>query len=492
MNSQKNKGYPRRVREKYGEAGVRPEQRPSVAPSQPTSHENIMTSRIPPQNESAPGESRPPPTLAEEPAANPIESTAASSGAPLTDSAIQPPSLVAEDQNTEVAGTDRKVEKNEKRAEPQNVAEFVEAFYAGRVKALADATIRRLKNSAIVLDASTRGALLRNSMLTDRTLDKTRRLMLIATEVTDLKLLGHLLFDFAADVVTYHSALRANGMQARLFPNYDDQYALEDAWIALCALTNSEESRAAKVGQDPVRDGVADKVDGEPDVQAEEQREEQREARVRHSGFAAARTAQLQVNKARRNALLCSLIWRVHKKHASFAEAMRALRTTLFRPPVRSATLEAELLEAIALMPEKEDPKVALLLEWQSRQQADLVNRLSEATRQAESLSTQVGDLQSQVANGLADADRLEKELAYEKVKKRELDVQIGVVQTHGQADYEALRAMSLRIVRDSASQLEDVSKALLRSPPKVEFAREVLDTIVDSLKATSNKLVEA
>jgi hypothetical protein len=63
---------------------------------------------------------------------------------------------------------------------------------------------------------------------------------------------------------------------------------------------------------------------------------------------------------------------------------------------------------------------------------------------------------------------------------------------THGQADYEELRASSLRAIRDAVQQLEQVSVALGRDVPKVSFAREVLDTIVDSLRATTKKLEDA
>lgn len=373
--------------------------------------------------------------------------------------------------------------KTEKRPDPQTVAEFLEAFYAGRAKVLSEATLRRLKATAVVLDPNARGDLLRLAIDVDESLDKTRRLTLLASEVSELKALGHLLLEFAVDVVLLHPAVRTNRLRAHLFPLYGDEYTLEDAWRLMTPPKTAEATGPHQ--------GIAARIDNGESTLTEPTlpRGEQSQRTKDQKAAATARALQAIADKARRNALLCSVVWRVHRNLQTFSDAMRSLRGTLFSLENRPPSLEIELLEAIALMPEKEDSKVALLLEWTARQQADVLKKLNDALRRADLLAAQEAATASQLADAIKRVAILEAQLKSELASKEELGRHIGVVKTHGQADYEELRASSLRAVRDAVQQLEQVSVALGRDIPKVPFAREVLDTIVDSLRVTTKKL---
>lgn len=380
--------------------------------------------------------------------------------------------------------------KPEKRPEPQSSAEFVDAFYAGRTKVLSDATLRRLKSTTVSLDAGARGDLLRMAIDTDQTLDKTRRLLLLASEVSELKVLGHLLLDFAAEVVLLHPAVRTNGLRAHLFPVHGDEYTLEDAWRLLKSLELPAPPTASADDETEPKDAGTGQASDDASADLESGTGGKRPKAAKANS--AARAAQQAATKARRNALLCSVVWRVHRNQQSFSDAMRGLRGTLFSPGAGPTALEAELLEAIALMPEKEDSKVALLLEWSARQQSDLLNKLTNAQRRNEALTAQGEALDLELDGANKRIEALEGELQAERASKEALDRHIGVVKTHGQADYEDLRASSLKAIRDAVQQLDQVSIALGREVPKVAFAREVLDTIVDSLRGTTKKLEDA
>lgn len=379
------------------------------------------------------------------------------------------------------------ISKPEKSPEPQSTQEFIDAYYLGRVKVLSDSTVRRIKGSQVYPDPNVRSKLLSVAPSCDASLDRTRKLMFIASEVEDLKPLGEYLMRFAAEVVVRHPAVQANGMQAKLFPNYQDESTLEDAWAALCAV----EPAVAPEGEAEFPGGRGQEREAGFAVISSFDRPTARKAKDRLPG-AKGKPAPAIANKARRNALLCSVVWRVFRKQLSFSEAMRAMRNTVFKLAKLPDALESELLEAIALMPEKEDAKVALLLGWLVKQQEELNDRFSDAVRNTERLAAKVADLEKDREQAIETIARLEGELAQEQARKLELDAHIGVVTTHGQADFEALRAMSLGVVRDAVGRLEDVSTALGREPPKVSFAREVLDTIVDSLNAANKKLEES
>lgn len=376
--------------------------------------------------------------------------------------------------------------KAEKRPDPQSVAEFLDAFYSGRAKVLSEATVRRLKSTAVVLDPKVRGDLLRLAIHVDESLDKTRRLTLLASEVEELKVLGHLLLEFAKDVVLLHPAVRTNRLSSHLFPLYGDEHTLEDAWGLLNTPKTAEPT--AHHQEIVTNSGENESSFAEQTLQRSEQSQRTKEQKA----AAAARAFQAVTDKARRNALLCSVVWRVHRNQQTFAEAMRGLRATLFSLESRPSSLEVELLEAIALMPEKEDPKVALLLEWTARQQVDVSNKLNDALRRSDLLANHHAATASQLAEATARIEILETQLESERASKEELGRHIGVVKTHGQADYEELRASSLRAIRDAVQQLEQVSVALGRDIPKVPFAREVLDSIVDSLRVTTKKLEDS
>lgn len=449
----RNKGYPKRILKKYG---------PSHAASSAATESTMSSTSEPP----------------------------ASAAPPLPDASSQADTHQDLLKRTS-AGTDQAPQnKPEKRPEPQSVAEFVDAFYAGRTKVLSDATRRRLKSTTASLDAGARGDLLRMAIDTDETLDKTRRLLLLASEVNEHKVLGDLLLDFAANVVGLHPAVRTNGLSAHLFPVHGDEYDLEDAWQLLKSL-ELPKSPATPADDDMAPNGAASGQ--EPDVDSASSEADSVGRRTTTTkAKSAARAAQQVASKARRNALLCSVVWRVYRNKKPFSEAMRGLRGTLFSPGSNPTGLEAALLEAIASMPEKEDSKVALLLQWSARQQDDLWRELTKAKCRNEALTAQGDALDLRLSEANKRIEALDGELQVERASKEALDRHIGVVKTHGQADYEGLRASSLKAIRDAVQQLEQVSVALGRDIPKVAFAREVLDTIVDSLRGTTKKLEDA
>lgn len=477
-----DKGYPKRLQTKYGTFNNRFNE---ITPDKLESnlHTDIKMST------NSPNDSSVTETLV---AATPSGSEMPSSRNTVNDET--PPETSAQLGNPAPQSTDdringdpskiRKVERAEKRHEPQTPFEFIEAFYTGRSKSLTESIVRRIKNNALAIDSASRGTLLRLAQSEDETLDKTRRLMLIASEEADLKPLGHLLIEFAVEVICLNKAIHSNGMRVKLFPNYSDESALEDAWKALSSMKLSEDlgtMDAPQLAENSETD-TSDRAQADGDIKIFSGRKGNSQTK--------AKAAISLSNKARRNALLCSVIWRIHKKHVTFPEAMRAMRNTIFYAPIATA-LEADLLEAIALMPEKEDSRVALLLEWQAKQQLDISLKLSDANQRTSDLTVELAQVANEKNLALEAIEKLRQDLLAIQVKNQDLHSQLGVVQTHGQADHEALRSLSLRIVRESVTQLESVTTALGRDPPKVDIAIEVLNTVADGLKKAEKKLGE-
>lgn len=355
---------------------------------------------------------------------------------------------------------------SERRYEPQSVEDLLGAFYRGKIKAVSESTVRRLKSIGLHLNAGSRGELRRMAFELDESLDKSRRLMVVASEIPDLKALGHVLMDFAAEVVVFHPRLRRNGLQAHLFPVHWEDNDLTGAWEFL------QEDECEQPLSAPELASEGSQPQGS-------------------LGKSKASSEKSTASKLRRNALVCSVLWRV-SRGAPFAEAMRGLRSSIYKLPTWPPTLERDLLEAVALMQDKEDGRVALLLEWQARQQMELGGRLEQAIRQAKELEELLQATERSRDDALQACKRLEATLDAVNDKKEQLTAKLGVVQTHGKADFEELRAMALRLVSETARKLEEASRALGREQPKVVLARETLNVVVDALHSGRRKLEEA
>ncbi|MEX3944817.1 hypothetical protein AB4Y44_35860 [Paraburkholderia sp. BR10937] len=381
--------------------------------------------------------------------------------------------------------TSTSASKSDRRVEPQNLAEFIDAFVAGKAKSLSSATARRLMGASAI-EPAVRGQLLRRAQETDPTLEKTRKLMLLGRENRAYRTLSQLLMEFCVECVVLNPAVRATGMKTMLFPGFEDESSLEDAWRLLQSLSVPEQlppdiqqSGTSPEHDDPARSAVTtdDRASG---------------GREPKGGKERTPGAKAAASRSRRNALLCSAIWRMHHGQTSFAEMMRSLRATVFALRERPQSLESELFEAIATLPEKEDERLAYVLEWSARQQAEGLNRLADAVRQAEALQSQVTAAEEQLRGMTERAAMLERQLEAERTARAAADKAVGVAQTHGQADLEEVRAMSLRAIRDAIAQLDVVSAALKREFPKVDSARDKVDSVMDALKSANKKLEEA
>lgn len=381
-------------------------------------------------------------------------------------------------------------EKFDKRSEPQNVAEFIDAFLAGKAKSLSEATARRIKGASPSIDPSLRGELLRRAQEVDGALDKSRKLMLLAKELSSHKALTYTVIEFCVDCVLMNPFVQSEGMRPVLFPGHHDACGLDDAWKKLQALALPSNTNPKVPDVELETTSSTDKLDSSGAHVGQES------GKANAKGGAAKAAAQRSVaalaSRVRRNALLCSAIWRVQQEQVSFPEVMRTLRATLFSLKKRPDSLEDELLEAIASLPEKEDERVAYLLEWSARQQTEAMNKFADASRQAEALSLEVDALKARLASSEERVDSLQGYLERERNARAESEKALGVAETHGQADLEELRALSLKALRDAVSQLDVVSEALKRVPPKVESALDKVDAVMDALKTTNKKLEDA
>ncbi|RDK09149.1 hypothetical protein DN412_17060 [Cupriavidus lacunae] len=363
--------------------------------------------------------------------------------------------------------------------------EFIDAFFNGKAKTLSDIVAKRLRGTTIPIPPAVRGELLRCVQEVDPVLDKTRKLMQLALENRALKTVGDILMEFCAECVLLNPAVHSNGMKALLFPGYADSTRLEDAWQGLMSLPPLSQVSNRNVTSPEEEPDAARQTPGTPGANggARDKRKGKSDRTGPVKGLAAS---------ARRNALLCSAVWRLYHSHCTFPEMMRGLRATVFALSKRPQSLETELITAITTLSEKEDERFAYLLEWSNRLQTDSLNKLNNALRLTEELQSHITAIEQQLQSSVEHADKLESQLSEERAARAASDEALGVVKTHGQADFEELRATSLKAIRDAVAQLDVVSEALKRDVPKVESARDKIDAVMDALKVTNKKLENA
>lgn len=466
-----NKGYSRWVADKY------PPQREDVSGSQKISlSDDAITQSL--------GESPTQVTNVFEETAIPSESKSTEvlvTAMPDIEDKVLPASDTVQPADIQevLVNKESSVEQSEKRVEPQNLTEFIDAFLNGKVKSISEALARRLGSSSPRIEVEARGELLRLAQASDVTLDKVRKLLISAKKLTSNSVLEQEMIEFCLDCVLSNEFVRAEGMRSLLFPGHDDISSLEEAWARLQSLTilNSIGAEECQPESPHADDSTVSEVAKPSANSAKNQNEKSKRALA----TLAART--------RRNALCCSAIWRVRQKQMEFPQVVRALRATLFVLEKRVDSVDDELLEALSSISEKESDVVALVLDWSLRQQIESLNRVEDVNRRYAASARELDEAKEQLIQMKVLADSLRAQLGEERAAGEELHKKLGVAKTHGQADLEDLRSQALKTMRDAVSQLDVVSEALKRDPPKILSALDKVEAVMDRLKSTNNNL---
>lgn len=344
-----------------------------------------------------------------------------------------------------------------KRVEPRTIAEYVKALYGGSVKSLSEQALNRLKNSTHAIPSEERSCLLRLALETDKSLEKTKLLLLAADRCGAYKGLGQAFRSLARDVLLLHPVAQGNPTISEFFHGIDDRRGLRDLWSALYGQPSSvsREKPIEQVGEQT--------SDQDGDAQAEE------------------KNASKQLAKARRNMFLCGALWRGSGDSSDLQGLIQALGTTLFRLS-SDAPVGGALLSALATAAEKEDERIALLIAWSVGQTGHLNARIADLGRRLQTSEDALSRTQRELASTRDLLDEREIELSAKDVQLKSQLEDTGVQKTHARADYEALRADSMNVIKAAVAELENVDVALSREIPKTYLAREVVQAVVDSL----------
>lgn len=273
----------------------------------------------------------------------------------------------------------------------------------------------------------------------DRTLERTRELMLFSAERLAAHPLGALVREFVGDVLREHPAFRSplDGVLRNLPEAMNDDAAIEHLWSRPFASLSWLE------GDVPLN--------------------------------------KKQAEQGRANALCCLLLWLRETRALPPERIQRHLATLMWEPVARRNKTEAQKLRA--LMAAKD--RSALGTTYSS-----LEKRVSEYRLQA--IAAREGE---ERAN--ARANELDKELAeVNNALKKETEAlsdtrnQLEAQNSrhaadlaHARSELEDLRGRVLRKMREEVSLLDEGLRALRRDPPRVHVMEDHAERAIDGLK---------
>ena len=194
-----------------------------------------------------------------------------------------------------------------------------------------------------------------------------------------------------------------------------------------------------------------------------------------------------ETSQCKTNAVYCLLLWIRATRGISVEAIRRHLQEHLWKPHAKRYETETK---RIRVLMSKRIPAAALiacmLVEKQTLDQgrrADAARRSEErAANRALKLKAELVETRASLTKAQAEIDRLEKELIQKIQEFRNEQVYL-------KDDYEKLRGRVMRCLKDELSLLNDGLHALRREPPKVYVMVDHAERAIDGLKREMERL---
>lgn len=336
---------------------------------------------------------------------------------------------------------------------PETLEQFIGDFYAGKTKSLSSDRVRKIKK--LIFEIELREQLVKSAVKSDLSLEKSRNLLLLLTELDTYQTFQHSVSEFIRDTVMRHPVMVSH-MAHLWFPSVGghDEANLKDLFETIGVPKRSSIN---------TKDNEVHLTDGE-------------------------KKTAIEYQKARLNVFYMAVTWRYNKNFLAFTEVVRVLRSTVFKLQSDKGVVERGVFETLVTAQGKEIASIASMLQWYSDQGEYDRNVAEMARRKSEGLSEQLLEKNSlldkanrQIEGLQEDVEGLRKQLAIAQEKER-------VQGIHTRADQQIQKGRTLRILEEEIPILADCLTALERDPPKVAVAKEYMGTVLQKL---SNELTE-
>ena len=194
-----------------------------------------------------------------------------------------------------------------------------------------------------------------------------------------------------------------------------------------------------------------------------------------------------ELARCRHNAVCCTLIWLYLTEQIRLGKAVDCVREHIWTPAVGRNMTESEMLRTVMSARDVAAAGVAsMLLEAQLRDQAASVSAARAAERRAAeragNADAKLAEVRGQLVEALESNGILKKQLERERGERADETAA-------GRDEYQQLRGGVLRRLREEVSMLEDGLRALKRDPPKVGVMVDHGERVLDGLRREIERL---
>lgn len=329
----------------------------------------------------------------------------------------------------------------------ESLSQLLREVYAGAFKRtkLKRAELTVIHNSPM-LDDIERKKILGLALSEDRTLDRTRRLMLLAVLADKFKArsVWSEIQEFSRDVLEGHPAFRTLKSVLKDLPEArtEDQAIRFLAFQDYASLPWPEKTVPMK---------------------------------------------KADATKCRANAIYCLLFWFRMTRKTSIESILRLLQEHLWKPAASKYKTDPEKLHVLTNTRDLAAASIACALFEDKALQASRREAAARAVKdremeKAQKMNEELADTQAKLAASQAEVDQIQKERTEENRVYAD-------DRAHLKNDYEQLRGRVLRRLKEESSLIDEGLHALKREPPKVHIMVDHAERVIDGLKREMDRL---
>lgn len=361
------------------------------------------------------------------------------------------PSVDGSSPNQEVTATTGSVVRPKGRTKAlslKSVDQLLREIYSGKFKR---STLKKEELTAM-RHASKSGEPERkeilNLTLSDRTLDRTRQLILLGGKL-DETIIAEQIREFVREVLQRHPAFGMKSL-TDVLKNFPESATENQAIEALTSQDYASLSWPEGIEPMPMK--------------------------------------KKELEQCKENAVYCLLLWFWAKGETSVEHIQRHLQKYLWKPDAKRYKTDRDKLRVLTKNDHAAASIACALFEKQALQQserADAAQSAEErATASVQKLRNELTDAKKKLTTSQTEIDRLEKELKQEKQTHADDGA-------HLKDDYERLRGQVLRRLNDELSLLDEGLHALRCDPPKVHVMVDHAERAIDGFKREIERLRE-
>jgi len=331
-----------------------------------------------------------------------------------------------------------KKQRKTKRKEPESVEEFLEQFFSTNRKALPE-NIAKSFNQSISNFTFENMEILKNCLDKDRSLEKTKQLLLLLIDHKQLPKLEKLLKDVVKKLII--SSEVNDSIVKEYFPLAGQQSCanLDDLWKSFGLNLSVSGSKGDK--PDPT------------------------------------------LIKARKNVFFCAALWKLNDGDLSFKAFIEVLNHSIFSTLDKKEKTNNIIIEYMSVnLDGKSCKSIASLLDWFYQQTDNLLQKNNQLIQDKDQFEKLFNEHRNLVQIKDDEINVLKSQIESFQLEIKQVKEDQRVEKIHLQDDQRKQKGRTLRALEEETPMLQDALKALGREPAKIAVAKDYLGRALDNL----------